>query len=139
MVVCGDWVRLVEMVAILGDVMSGGGGDGDWGRWKWRLASASHETQTQSPSSLPAITTITTTTHQVLITCLFPGTPRAANALISFNNKQVVDAIPAFQDLVLPIAKQVDGDFFLFKGLFNIYFFLSHIEGKQSNYFIPNP
>lgn len=31
---------------------------------------------------------------QVLITCLFPDTPRAANALISFNNRKAQSAIP---------------------------------------------
>jgi hypothetical protein len=31
---------------------------------------------------------------QVLITCLFPDTPRAANALISFNNQKAQKAVP---------------------------------------------
>ena len=46
---------------------------------------------------------------QLLITCLFPDTPRAANALISFNNKPVSDAVPGFEELVLPLVTQVDG------------------------------
>ena len=32
--------------------------------------------------------------QQVLITCLFPDTPRAANALLSFNNQKAQKAIP---------------------------------------------
>lgn len=44
---------------------------------------------------------------QLLITCLFPDTPRAANALISFNNKPVSDAVPGFEELVLPLVMQV--------------------------------
>mmetsp|Transcript_89738 Transcript_89738/g.179263 ORF Transcript_89738/g.179263 Transcript_89738/m.179263 type:complete len:481 (+) Transcript_89738:114-1556(+) len=47
---------------------------------------------------------------QVLITCLFPGTPRAANALISFNNKQVSAAIPAFEEFFQPVAQQAMSD-----------------------------
>lgn len=39
---------------------------------------------------------------QLLITSLFPDTPRAANALISFNNKPVSDAVPFFEELVAP-------------------------------------
>jgi acetyl esterase/lipase len=39
---------------------------------------------------------------QLLITCLFPDTPRAANALISFNNKPVTDAIPFFEEVFAP-------------------------------------
>lgn len=39
---------------------------------------------------------------QLLITSLFPDTPRAANALISFNNKPVADAVPFFEELVAP-------------------------------------
>ncbi|CAM9182146.1 unnamed protein product, partial [Ectocarpus sp. 12 AP-2014] len=44
---------------------------------------------------------------QLLITCLFPDTPRAANALISFNNKPVSEAVPGFEELVLPLVMQV--------------------------------
>lgn len=44
---------------------------------------------------------------QVFVTCLFPDTPRAANALISFNNKPAKDAIPAFEELVVPLASAI--------------------------------
>ena len=40
---------------------------------------------------------------QLLITTLFPDTPRAANALISYNNKEVGDAIPLFDELFAPL------------------------------------
>lgn len=36
---------------------------------------------------------------QLLITCLFPDTPRAANALLSFNNKPVTEAVPFFEEV----------------------------------------
>jgi Protein of unknown function (DUF1350) len=39
---------------------------------------------------------------QLLITSLFPDTPRAANALISFNNKPVSDAVPFFDEFFAP-------------------------------------
>jgi len=39
---------------------------------------------------------------QLLITSLFPDTPRAANALISYNNKPVKDAVPLFDEVVAP-------------------------------------
>jgi len=39
---------------------------------------------------------------QLLITSLFPDTPRAANALISFNNKPASEAIPAFEEVIAP-------------------------------------
>ncbi|EEC51151.1 predicted protein, partial [Phaeodactylum tricornutum CCAP 1055/1] len=39
---------------------------------------------------------------QLLITSLFPDTPRGANALISFNNKPVTEAIPVFEEVVAP-------------------------------------
>lgn len=39
---------------------------------------------------------------QVLISSLFPDTPRAANALISFNNKPVSEAVPFFEELFVP-------------------------------------
>ena len=39
---------------------------------------------------------------QLLITSLFPDTPRAANVLISFNNKPATEAVPFFQELVAP-------------------------------------
>ncbi|GKY94230.1 hypothetical protein MPSEU_000388800 [Mayamaea pseudoterrestris] len=40
---------------------------------------------------------------QLLITSLFPDTPRAANALISYNNKPVSDAIPLFDEVFAPL------------------------------------
>lgn len=40
---------------------------------------------------------------QLLITCLFPDTPRAANALLSFNNKPAKQAVPGFEELVIPL------------------------------------
>lgn len=39
---------------------------------------------------------------QLLITSLFPDTPRAANALLSFNNKPVSDAVPFFEEVFAP-------------------------------------
>lgn len=44
-----------------------------------------------------------------LITSLFPDQPRAANVLISFNNKPVTEAIPGFEEMVQPISKAVMG------------------------------
>ena len=40
---------------------------------------------------------------QLLISCLFPDTPRAANALMSFNNKPVTDAVPFFEEVFAPL------------------------------------
>ncbi|VEU34892.1 unnamed protein product [Pseudo-nitzschia multistriata] len=40
---------------------------------------------------------------QVLISSLFPDTPRAANALLSFNNKPVSDAVPFFEEFFAPL------------------------------------
>lgn len=40
---------------------------------------------------------------QVLISSLFPDTPRLANALLSFNNKPVSDAVPFFEDFFAPV------------------------------------
>lgn len=40
---------------------------------------------------------------QLLITSLFPDTPRAANALMSFNNKPVTDAVPFFDEVFAPL------------------------------------
>lgn len=40
---------------------------------------------------------------QVLISSLFPDTPRAANALLSFNNKPVSDAVPFFEEFFAPV------------------------------------
>jgi hypothetical protein len=36
---------------------------------------------------------------QLLITSVFPDTPRAANALLSFNNKPVTEAVPFFEEV----------------------------------------
>lgn len=38
----------------------------------------------------------------LMITSLFPDTPRAANALISFNNKPVSEAVPLFDEFFAP-------------------------------------
>jgi len=43
----------------------------------------------------------------LLVTTLFPDTPRAANALISFNNKEVKEAVPLFEELVSPFFQLV--------------------------------
>ena len=40
---------------------------------------------------------------QLLITSLFPDTPRAANALLSFNNKPVNEAVPFFEEVFAPL------------------------------------
>ena len=47
---------------------------------------------------------------QTLITSLFPDAPRAVNILISFNNRPVSSAIPAFEELILPISQQIMSD-----------------------------
>ena len=47
---------------------------------------------------------------QTLITSLFPDTPRAVNILISYNNKPAAKAIPAFEEVIVPICEQVMGD-----------------------------
>ena len=39
----------------------------------------------------------------LLITTLFPDTPRAANVLISYNNKGVKEAVPFFDEVVRPL------------------------------------
>ena len=44
---------------------------------------------------------------QVLISSLFPDTPRAANALLSFNNKPVSDAVPFFEEFFAPVFSQL--------------------------------
>ena len=41
---------------------------------------------------------------QVLITSLFPDTPRAANILMSYNNKSVKDAVPVFDEIISPLS-----------------------------------
>ena len=47
---------------------------------------------------------------QILITSLFPDTPRAANALIAFNNKPAKDAVPLFEELVAPFFVAVSSE-----------------------------
>jgi hypothetical protein len=44
----------------------------------------------------------------MLITSLFPDTPRAANALISYNNRGVAEAVPLFEELVVPLFSDRD-------------------------------
>lgn len=44
----------------------------------------------------------------MLITSLFPDTPRAANALISYNNRGVGEAVPFFEELVVPLFSDRD-------------------------------
>lgn len=44
---------------------------------------------------------------QLLITSLFPDTPRAANALISFNNKPIKVAVPFFDEVFAPFFTSV--------------------------------
>ena len=44
----------------------------------------------------------------MLITSLFPDTPRAANALISYNNRGVGEAVPLFDELVVPLFSDKD-------------------------------
>lgn len=46
---------------------------------------------------------------QTLITSLFPDTPRAVNILISFNNRPAAAAIPAFNEVVIPLSEQLMG------------------------------
>jgi acetyl esterase/lipase len=46
---------------------------------------------------------------QLLINCLFPDTPRAANALISFNNKPVTEAVPFFEEIFAPLFTTIGG------------------------------
>lgn len=41
---------------------------------------------------------------QVIITSLFPDTPRAANVLMSYNNKPITEAVPFFEELVSPLS-----------------------------------
>jgi hypothetical protein len=40
---------------------------------------------------------------QLLITSLFPDTPRAANAMISYNNKPIQEAVPFFDGVFAPL------------------------------------
>ena len=44
----------------------------------------------------------------MLITSLFPDTPRAANALISYNNRGVAEAVPLFEEVVVPLFSDKD-------------------------------
>lgn len=44
---------------------------------------------------------------QLLITTLFPDTPRAANALLSYNNKPIKDAVPFFDEVFAPLFVQL--------------------------------
>lgn len=44
----------------------------------------------------------------LLITSLFPDTPRAANALVSFNNKPIKDAVPFFEEVSAFMAVEWD-------------------------------
>jgi hypothetical protein len=46
---------------------------------------------------------------QTLITSLFPDAPRAANVLISFNNRETKDAIPGFDEFIVPLSNAVLG------------------------------
>jgi acetyl esterase/lipase len=39
---------------------------------------------------------------QLLITSLFPDTPRAANVLMSYNNKPITEAVPVFEEVFVP-------------------------------------
>ncbi len=39
----------------------------------------------------------------MLITSLFTDTPRAANAFISYNNRPVGEAVPFFEELIVPL------------------------------------
>jgi len=47
---------------------------------------------------------------QVLITSLFPDAPRAANVLISFNNRKAGEAIPGLDELVVPLSEALMQD-----------------------------
>ncbi|KAL9188865.1 hypothetical protein ACHAXT_011355 [Thalassiosira profunda] len=44
----------------------------------------------------------------MLITSLFPDTPRAANALISYNNREVSGAVPFFEEVFVPLFSDKD-------------------------------
>ena len=46
----------------------------------------------------------------MLITSLFPDTPRAANALLSYNNKPVKEAVPLFEEVFSPLFTSISGD-----------------------------
>ena len=42
-----------------------------------------------------------------LISSLFPDIPRAANILISYNNRPSSDSVPVFNDLLVPVSTQI--------------------------------
>jgi len=46
----------------------------------------------------------------VLITTLFPDTPRAGNVLMSYNNMNVKDAVPLFEEVVVPLFIQLNSN-----------------------------
>ena len=48
---------------------------------------------------------------QSLITSLFPSAPRAANVLISFNNKPAREAIPALEELIVPLSSILNNEY----------------------------
>ena len=47
---------------------------------------------------------------QVLITSLFPDAPRAANVLISFNNRPAAKSIPGLDEIVVPLSEALMQD-----------------------------
>jgi hypothetical protein len=84
---------------------------------------------------------------QTLITSLFPDTPRAVNILISFNNRPATAAIPAFNELIVPISEQLMGDsdnsknFREIVGILRTYFdkvLQRYSESNLAPYFISN-
>jgi len=46
---------------------------------------------------------------QLLISSLFPDTPRAANILLSYNNKPISEAVPLFEEVVSPLFTTIAG------------------------------
>jgi hypothetical protein len=59
---------------------------------------------------------------QVLITSLFPDTPRAGNIIMSYNSKPIQDAVPFFEEVFTPLFVSLadsDATSSLFKGLNN--------------------
>lgn len=64
---------------------------------------------------------------QTLITSLFPDIPRAINILISYNNRPAKDAIPLFNELIVPLSEQLVQN----KELQQI---IRESQGKVSNY-----
>jgi len=47
---------------------------------------------------------------QTLITSLFPDAPRAANVLISFNNRPAQSAIPGLEEFIVPLSEAITND-----------------------------